>query len=205
LVTHTGQSTLLARIIDLVESAQAGKAPVQKLVDRVSAFFVPAVIAISLLTLLGWMISTHNWEISIVNAVSVMVIACPCALGLATPTAIMVGTGLAAKKGILIKDAQALERAHSITLVAFDKTGTLTKGQPSLLTLDALNDDLSKDQALEMAANAIARGAAGVDMGRNVFQAEHPVAMILAIRAVVHERRTPKDAFDLYQTLKRAG
>jgi Cu+-exporting ATPase len=152
LVTHTGQSTLLARIIDLVESAQAGKAPVQKLVDRVSAFFVPAVIAISLLTLLGWMISTHNWEISIVNAVSVMVIACPCALGLATPTAIMVGTGLAAKKGILIKDAQALERAHSITVVAFDKTGTLTKGQPSLLTLDALTADLSKDQALEMAA-----------------------------------------------------
>ena len=151
-VTQTGRSTLLSRIIDLVESAQAGKAPVQKLVDQVSAIFVPTVLVVSVLTLVTWMILTHNWETSIINAVSVLVIACPCALGLATPTAIMVGTGLAAQQGILIKDAQALEVAHAITLVAFDKTGTLTVGHPSLMDVKVLSDLYSKHQVLETSA-----------------------------------------------------
>ncbi len=129
-VTALGAETTLARIIRLVESAQAGKAPIQRLVDKVSAIFVPTVIAISLLTILSWGLLSGSWEQAIVIGIAVLVIACPCALGLATPTTIMVGTGLAAKAGILIKDAEALEVAHSISVIAFDKTGTLTEGKP---------------------------------------------------------------------------
>jgi P-type Cu+ transporter len=125
-----GTETTLARIIRMVESAQAGKAPIQRMVDRVSAVFVPVVLGLAALTLLGWGLVAGNWTQAVVNAVSVLVIACPCALGLATPTAIMVGTGTAARHGILIKDAQALERAHAVTTVVFDKTGTLTQGRP---------------------------------------------------------------------------
>jgi Cu+-exporting ATPase len=132
-----GTETTLARIIRMVESAQAGKAPIQRMVDRVSAVFVPVVLGLALLTLLGWAGVTGNWEQAVVNAVSVLVIACPCALGLATPTAIMVGTGVAARHGILIKDAQALELAHAVTTVVFDKTGTLTEGRPALLAVHA--------------------------------------------------------------------
>ncbi len=138
LTIHTlavGTETTLARIIRMVESAQAGKAPIQRIVDRVSAVFVPVVIGVALLTLVGWMAATGNWEQAVINAVAVLVIACPCALGLATPTAIMAGTGVAARHGILIKDAQALELAHSVTTVAFDKTGTLTDGRPSLVAV----------------------------------------------------------------------
>jgi Cu+-exporting ATPase len=130
--TAVGAESTLARIVRLVESAQAKKAPIQRLVDRVSAVFVPVVIGIALVTVLGWGLTTGDWEAAILNAVAVLVIACPCALGLATPTAIMVGTGAAAKVGILIKDAEALEVAHGVTVVAFDKTGTLTVGKPEL-------------------------------------------------------------------------
>jgi Cu+-exporting ATPase len=138
LVTTTaiGAETTLARIIRLVESAQAAKAPIQRLVDRVSAVFVPAVLGIALLTFLAWATTTGNWETALINAVSVLVIACPCALGLATPTAIMAGTGVAARHGILIKDAEALEVAHAVTVVAFDKTGTLTEGKPALVCVE---------------------------------------------------------------------
>ena len=128
--TAVGAESTLARIVRLVESAQAKKAPIQRLVDKVSEVFVPIVIAIALVTLLGWGLGTGNWEAAILNAVAVLVIACPCALGLATPTAIMAGTGVAARHGILIKDAEALEIAHNIKVVAFDKTGTLTEGKP---------------------------------------------------------------------------
>jgi len=128
-----GAETTLARIIRMVESAQAAKAPIQRIVDRVSAVFVPIVLVIALLTFLAWANATGNWEQALINAVAVLVIACPCALGLATPTAIMAGTGVAARQGILIKDAQALEVAHAVTTVAFDKTGTLTEGRPSLV------------------------------------------------------------------------
>ena len=132
-----GTESTLARIIRMVESAQAGKAPIQRMVDRVSAVFVPVVLGLALLTLLGWAGVTGDWEHAVVTAVSVLVIACPCALGLATPTAIMVGTGVAARHGILIKDAQALELAHAVTTVVFDKTGTLTEGRPSMVAVHA--------------------------------------------------------------------
>lgn len=130
-----GTETTLARVTRLVESAQAAKPPVQRVVDRVSAVFVPVVLGLALLTLLGWGFARGDWEQALVNAVAVLVIACPCALGLATPTAIMAGTGVAARRGILIKDAQALELAHGVTTVVFDKTGTLTEGKPSLVAL----------------------------------------------------------------------
>ena len=135
-VTAVGGQTQLAQIARLVADAQAGKPPVQRLVDRVSAVFVPAVMAVALLTLLGWVLAGAGVEAAVVNAVAVLVIACPCALGLATPAAIMVGTGVAARHGILIRDAAALERAGAIRTVVFDKTGTLTSGQPQLLTIE---------------------------------------------------------------------
>ena len=128
-----GAETTLARIVRLVESAQGAKAPIQRLVDKVSAVFVPVVLGVALLTLVGWLAVGASVEVAILNAVAVMVIACPCALGLATPTAIMAGTGVAARAGVLIKDAEALETAHRIDTVAFDKTGTLTEGRPALV------------------------------------------------------------------------
>ena len=131
--TAVGAESTLARIARLVESAQAKKAPIQRLVDRVSAVFVPAVVAAALVTVLGWGLITHDWASAVLNAVAVLVIACPCALGLATPAAIMAGTGVAAQHGILIKDAEALELAQSVRVVAFDKTGTLTEGKPRLI------------------------------------------------------------------------
>jgi Cu+-exporting ATPase len=134
-ITALGSETMLARIIRMVEDAQTVKAPIQRLVDKVSAYFVPTVILIALLTIVVTGFISGNWETAIINGVAVLVIACPCALGLATPTSIMVGTGVAAKAGILIKDAEALEIAHSVTLVAFDKTGTLTEGKPTVSTL----------------------------------------------------------------------
>ncbi|WP_077035362.1 cation-translocating P-type ATPase [Pelomonas sp. KK5] len=135
--TALGAQSSLERIIRLVESAQAGKAPIQRLVDRVSAVFVPAVLAIALLTFAGWMLARGELETALVNAVAVLVIACPCALGLATPAALLAGTGAAARRGILIRDAEALEVAHGLTTIAFDKTGTLTEGRPALLALVA--------------------------------------------------------------------
>jgi len=131
-----GADSMLSRIIRMVEDAQAAKAPIQRLVDRVSAVFVPVVLLISLLTLLGWGLTTGDWQGALLNAVAVQVIACPCALGLATPTGIMVGTGSAARHGILIKDAAALETAHALRVVAFDKTGTLTEGRPQVLAVE---------------------------------------------------------------------
>ena len=147
--THVGKTTMLSQIIQLVEDAQAVKAPIQRLVDKVSAVFVPVVLLISLITFLGWGLVTGDWQMALLNAVAVQVIACPCALGLATPTAIMVGTGVAAKYGILIKDAQALETAHSITAVTFDKTGTLTMGKPALTHLSGIS--YSEEQLLSLA------------------------------------------------------
>ena len=130
--TAIGAETTLSRIVRMVETAQAGKAPIQRLVDRASAVFVPIVLLIAAATLAGWGIMGADWETAIIHAVSVLVIACPCALGLATPTAIMAGIGVAARQGILIKDAQALETAHRVDTVVFDKTGTLTAGRPAL-------------------------------------------------------------------------
>jgi Cu+-exporting ATPase len=146
-----GAETTLARIVRMVESAQAAKAPIQRTVDRVSAVFVPVVLAIAALTFAGWLLAGVGWETATIDAVSVLVIACPCALGLATPTAIMAGTGVAARQGILIKDATALELAHAITVVAFDKTGTLTEGRPTLVAIEPV-DGQRRDQVLALAA-----------------------------------------------------
>ncbi|HEX5802681.1 MAG TPA: heavy metal translocating P-type ATPase, partial [Azospira sp.] len=131
-VTAIGAETVLARIIRLVEAAQGAKAPIQKLVDRVAAVFVPAVLLIAAATLVIGGLVGGDWGSSLLNAVAVLVIACPCALGLATPAAVMAGAGAGARHGILIKDAEALERAGAVSLVAFDKTGTLTQGRPTL-------------------------------------------------------------------------
>ena len=149
--TAIGAETTLARIIRLVESAQAEKAPIQRLVDRVSAVFVPAILAIAACTLVGWLLAGAHVETAILNAVAVLVIACPCALGLATPAAIMAGTGAAARRGVLIKDAEALETAHNVSVVAFDKTGTLTLGQPSLAAFETA-EGVTRADALAFAA-----------------------------------------------------
>jgi Cu+-exporting ATPase len=134
-VTATGEETVLARVAALVAAAQASRAPIQQMVDRVSAAFVPAVVGIALLTAIGWLLAGAAAETAIIHAVSVLVVACPCALGLATPAAIMAGTGAAARAGILLRDAEAIERGAGITAVAFDKTGTLTEGRPRLAAL----------------------------------------------------------------------
>ncbi|WP_386414640.1 heavy metal translocating P-type ATPase [Stutzerimonas stutzeri] len=159
--TALGGETVLARIIRLVEDAQAAKAPIQKLVDKVSQVFVPAVLVIAVFTLIGWLLTGAPAEVALINAVAVLVIACPCALGLATPAAIMAGTGVAARHGILIKDAEALEVAHAVNAVAFDKTGTLTSGKPQIIHLHALEGD---EASLLRLAGALQRGS------------EHPLA-----------------------------
>ncbi|WP_080495698.1 heavy metal translocating P-type ATPase [Burkholderia pseudomallei] len=155
--TAIGAETTLARIIRLVESAQAEKAPIQRLVDRVSAVFVPAIVAIAFATFAGWLVAGAGVETAILNAVAVLVIACPCALGLATPAAIMAGTGVAARHGVLIKDAQALELAQRARIVAFDKTGTLTQGRPTVTAFDAIG--IPRADALALAA-AVQRASA---------------------------------------------
>lgn len=159
--TALGAESVLARIIRLVEDAQAAKAPIQKLVDKVSQVFVPTVLVLALITLVGWWLYGAPLETAIINAVAVLVIACPCALGLATPTAIMAGTGVAARHGILIKDAEALERAHEVSAVVFDKTGTLTSGTPKIAHMIAVDGDQAQ---LLQQAGALQRGS------------EHPLA-----------------------------
>ncbi len=172
--TAVGAESTLSRIVRMVASAQAKKPPIQRQVDRVSAVFVPVVLVLALLTLLFWGLgigsSGPDWHVGILNAVAVLVIACPCALGLATPTATMVGTGAAAKRGILIKDAEALEVAHRIKVVAFDKTGTLTVGRPQLMALQPLPDDNSRTLRLRQAA-ALQAGS------------EHPLARAVLLAA----------------------
>jgi Cu+-exporting ATPase len=147
--TAVGEDTTLARVAAHVAAAQASRAPVQKLVDRVSAVFVPVVIGIAVATLLGWLIAGAEFEEALLHAVAVLVIACPCALGLATPAAIMAGNGAAARAGVLIRDADAIERARSVTLVAFDKTGTLTEGRPRVVGVHGTPNGLSLAAALQ--------------------------------------------------------
>ncbi|WP_063978480.1 heavy metal translocating P-type ATPase, partial [Pseudomonas aeruginosa] len=166
--TAVGAESTLARIIRMVENAQAAKAPIQRLVDRISAVFVPVVLVIAAMTLLiGWWL-TGEVAGPLINAVAVLVIACPCALGLATPTVIMVGTGVGARHGILIKDAEALEIAHRVSVVAFDKTGTLTQGKPRVTALEVANGDSAR--LLLQAASAQAGS-------------EHPLAQALLDKA----------------------
>lgn len=167
--TAVGADTALARIIRMVEDAQAGKAPIQRAVDRVAAVFVPVVVLVAVVTLgVGWALGI-GLEASLLNAVAVLVIACPCALGLATPAAIMVGTGAAARQGILIKDAEALELAHRISVVAFDKTGTLTEGKPRLVAYLPVAG---------VRADTLLRWAAAVQSGSS-----HPLAKAVTMAA----------------------
>lgn len=149
--TKIGKDTMLSQIIRLVEQAQGTKAPIQKLADKVSAIFVPSVIGIAALTFIGWIIYSGNIEHSLINAISVLVIACPCALGLATPTAIMVGTGKGAQNGILIKGGEYLEIVHKINAIILDKTGTITKGEPAVTDIVPLAD-INEDELLHFAA-----------------------------------------------------
>ncbi len=149
--TAVGAASMLSQIVAMVESAQARKAPIQQTVDRVAAVFVPLVFVAALLTLLGWGVARGDWAEALIHAVSVLVIACPCALGLATPATLMVGTGLAARRGILVRDAQALELMRAVTVVAFDKTGTLTEGKPTLVDTLAAGG-ASADELLTLAA-----------------------------------------------------
>ncbi len=168
-VKAVGAQSVLSRIIGLVQDAQAGKAPVQRLVDKVAAVFVPVVVVLALITLGGWLWTGAPVEEALLHAVAVLVIACPCALGLATPAAIMAGTGVAARHGILIKDVQALEVAHRVDTVAFDKTGTLTQGRPKLQLIEARSgvDELSvlrvaaclQEQSAHPLAQAVVRAA----------------------------------------------
>ena len=175
--TTVGAESVLSRIIQLVQGAQATKAPVQRLVDGIAAVFVPAVIAVAAITFLAWWLTGGELAGAVINAVAVLVIACPCALGLATPTAIMAGTGAAARGGILIKDAEALERAHRITTVVLDKTGTLTEGRPVVVAAIAVDGDEA----------ALMRLAASAQQG-----SEHPLARAVLAGA---EGLSPADDF----------
>jgi len=148
-VTAVGEDTTVARIAHLVEQAQIAKAPVQRLVDRIAAVFVPAIVAIAIATFAAWWLIGADFEAALVPAVAVLVIACPCALGLATPTALVAGTGAAARAGILIRDIEALERAHAVDCVIFDKTGTLTAGKPAVTDIFVLGEMLRLAAAVQ--------------------------------------------------------
>ncbi len=166
--TAVGEDSTLSKIIRLVENAQSGKAPVQRLVDRIAEIFVPVVVSIAVVTFAITMLVSGNFESALIAAVSVLVIACPCALGLATPTAIVTGTGAAARSGILIKDVESLELAHRLNAIIFDKTGTLTEGKPKIVELRALDGDEAR----------LLKVAASVQQG-----SEHPLARAVIERA----------------------
>lgn len=175
--TKVGADTALAHIVKIVTDAQLSKAPIQRLADSIAGVFVPIVLGIAAVTVVGWFFATGNITSSIIPAVAVLVIACPCALGLATPTAIMVGTGTGARRGILIKNGEALEKGRAIDVVLFDKTGTLTEGKPRVTDVIAFGSDVSKDEVLRIA-------------GSIEFSSEHPLA-----RAVVDAATEKKLAF----------
>lgn len=187
-VSASSSESTLSKIIRLVESAQQKKSPMQKLVDRVSAIFVPVVLLISAITLVSWGLITGDWTHAIINAVSVLVIACPCALGLATPTAIMVGTGLSAKRGILIKDAEVLEFTEHVDVVAFDKTGTLTEGKPRV---EQINTFFSTENDLLAMLKGLQQGS------------EHPLAKAVITHA--DDLGIQAEAFDLINSLPGKG
>ena len=149
--TKVGKDTALAQIVKLVEEAQGSKAPIQELADKISAYFVPVVVIIGILAFIVWMLAGQGFLFALTIFIAVLIIACPCALGLATPTAVMVGTGIGAENGILIKSAESLQIAHQINALVFDKTGTLTKGEPELT--DVIAYDKSEEDVLSLAAS----------------------------------------------------
>jgi len=190
-VSAVGAESVLARIIRLVEDAQAAKAPIQRLVDKVAAVFVPVVLVIALVTLAGWLLAGAGIETALIHAVAVLVIACPCALGLATPVAVMAGTGVAAKHGILIKDARALEIAHRVDTVAFDKTGTLTLGRPVLTELLPVAGAIEAEDELLAVAASLQGGS------------EHPLAK--AVLAAAAQRNLQAPALSAMQAMPGRG
>lgn len=168
--SKVGEDTTLSQIIRLVDEAGNSKAPIARMADKVSGVFVPIVIVIAILTAIVWIVAGHSFEFALSNAIAVLVISCPCALGLATPVAVMVGTGKAAESGILVKSAESLENLHNIDTVILDKTGTITSGRPSVTDLLILEDGLSEQTFLAEAA--------AVEMG-----SEHPLAQAVVERA----------------------
>jgi Cu+-exporting ATPase len=193
---RVGRDTVLSQIIRLVEQAQGSKAPVQRLADTISGIFVPVVIGIAILTLVGWLLTGNNFQAALLPAVAVLVVACPCALGLATPTAIMVGTGVGAEQGILIKGGESLERARQIKVIILDKTGTLTRGKPDVTEVISLG---------ELDENSLLRLAALVEKG-----SEHPLgqAIVKAAQArglALDETQTQAHNFQSYTGLGVAG
>ena len=168
--TRVGSDTLLAQIIKMVEEAQGSKAPIQDLADRISAIFVPVVLIISILTFIIWLIA-GSLTFGILSFVAILVIACPCALGLATPTAVIVGVGKGAGNGILIKNAEALERLSSVDTVVFDKTGTITKGAPTVTDVVVLDQRFNETELLQLAASVEKKS-------------EHPLAQAIVDEAI---------------------
>ncbi len=169
-VTTAPGNTVLAQIVKLVSEAQEKKAPIQKLADTISCIFVPIVVGIAVVTFVGWWMVVGEWSTALIHAVAVLVIACPCALGLATPTAILVGTGRGAREGVLIKSGEALERARKIDVVMFDKTGTLTEGKPEVT-------DVVGDEGIVALAAALEA------------KSEHPLAQAILRRGGIHPAR----------------
>ncbi len=190
--THTGGDTVLARIIRMVESAQGAKLPIQAVVDRVTAWFVPAIMVCALLTFLVWLWlgPTPSLSYALVNAVAVMIIACPCAMGLATPTSIMVGTGRAAELGVLFRQGDALQRMRDVQVIAFDKTGTLTMGKPVLTDVVVLSALYDRGTLLSWAASLQS-------------QSEHPIAH--AILNAATEEQLPLPAAKDFTAIRGAG
>lgn len=184
--TRVGADSTLSRIVEMVERAQGSRPPIQQLADRIAAVFVPAILGIGLLTFVGWLVAAAcaggitgaAFERALMAGVSVIVVACPCALGLATPTAVMVGTGKGAEQGILIKDGNVLQQAGSIRSVVFDKTGTLTQGMPMVVGV-AHGDDASEEDVIRFAA-ALERGS------------EHPLARAVLMYASEHDIAVPE-------------
>jgi Cu+-exporting ATPase len=169
--TRVGKDTVLQEIVRLVQEAQGTKPPIQRLADLIAAYFVPAIIIIALLTLIGWLTLGHSaFQHAMISAVSVLVIACPCALGLATPTAVMVGTGLGAERGILIREASALESVGGLQAIIFDKTGTLTAGEPQVTDVAPLAEGWDEEKLLALAA-AVEQGS------------EHPLGQAVVRKA----------------------
>jgi len=190
-VTEIGEGTVLSQIIKTVEEAQNSKAPIQKLADKIAGVFVPAVMAIALLTFLGWYFIKNDFTAALINAVSVLVIACPCALGLATPTAIMVGTGKGAKRGILFKSGESFERTRKITMAIFDKTGTLTKGMPNVMNIVSNPEfNFPEEKILKISGSA-------------AINSEHPISK--AVAKYAKEKNIELAEFENFKELKGRG
>ena len=182
--SKVGEDTTLSQIIRLVDEASNSKAPIARLADKVSGVFVPVVIAIAIVTAIVWLVAGMGFEFALSNAISVLVISCPCALGLATPVAIMVGTGKAAEMGILIKSAESLENLHNVDTIVLDKTGTITSGHPAVTDVLPLDRSLTEEQFLAEAAAA-------------EFGSEHPLAQAVVERAQLLGLSLPKaEAFE---------